>query len=52
MLFLTAQASNFFFLFISKKKEKFLIFDDSTYDRSQFKIVELLASIFIPAMSV
>lgn len=46
MLALAVQVSNFFFLLTSKEREKVLIFDDSTYDRSRSKVVELLAWIF------
>ena len=46
MLSLAVQASNFFSLLTSKDREKVLIFDDSTYDRSRSKAVELLAWIF------
>lgn len=46
MLSLAVQISNFFFLLTSKEREKVLIFDDSTYDRSRSKAVELLAWIF------
>lgn len=46
MLALAVKVSNFFFLLTSKEREKVLIFDDSTYDRSRSKVVELLAWIF------
>ena len=46
MLALTVQVSNFFSLLTSDTREKVLIFDDSTYDRSRSKAVELLAWIF------
>ncbi len=46
MLTLTVQVSNFFSLLTSDTREKVLIFDDSTYDRSRSKAVELLAWIF------
>ncbi|HFD31212.1 MAG TPA: IS4 family transposase [Gammaproteobacteria bacterium] len=46
MLTLAVQVSNFFFLLTSKERERVLIFDDSTYDRSRSKVVELLAWIF------
>jgi len=46
MLALAVNVSNFFFLLTSKEREKVLIFDDSTYDRSCSKAVELLAWIF------
>ena len=46
MLVLAVKASSFFSLLSSKEREKVLIFDDSTYDRSRSKVVELLAWIF------
>ena len=46
MLTLAVQVSNFFSLLTSEDREKVLIFDDSTYDRSRSKAVELLAWIF------
>ncbi|MCJ7603826.1 MAG: transposase [Desulfobulbaceae bacterium] len=46
LLALAVQVSNLFFLLTSKEREKVLIFDDSTYDRSRSKVVELLAWIF------
>ena len=46
MLALAVQVSNFFSLLTSDQREKVLIFDDSTYDRSRSKVVELLAWIF------
>lgn len=46
MLSLAVQMSNFFFLLTSREREKVLIFDDSTYDRSRSKVVELLAWVF------
>jgi hypothetical protein len=46
MLALVVQATNFFSLLTSEKREKVLVFDDSTYDRSRSKVVELLAWIF------
>lgn len=46
MLSLVVQVSNFFTLLTSEEREKVLIFDDSTYDRSRSKVVELLAWIF------
>ena len=46
MLALTVQVSSFFSLLTSDTREKVLIFDDSTYDRSRSKAVELLAWIF------
>jgi hypothetical protein len=46
LLALVIQATNFFSQLTSDKREKVLIFDDSTYDRSRSKVVELLAWIF------
>ena len=46
MLTLAVKMSNFFSLLTSKEREKVLIFDDSTYDRSRSKVVELLAWVF------
>jgi hypothetical protein len=46
MLGLAVKVSNFFSLLTSKEREKVLIFDDSTYDRSRSKVVELLAWVF------
>lgn len=46
MWILAVKVSNFFSLLTSKEREKVLIFDDSTYDRSRSKVVELLAWIF------
>lgn len=46
MLALVVQVSNFFTLLTREEREKVLIFDDSTYDRSRSKVVELLAWIF------
>jgi hypothetical protein len=46
MLSLAAQVAGFFSRLTSEKREKVLIFDDSTYDRSRSKVVELLAWIF------
>jgi hypothetical protein len=46
MLSLAVQVSIFFFLLTSKERKKVLIFDDSTYDRSRSKVVELLAWVF------
>jgi hypothetical protein len=46
MLALAVQVSNFFSLLTSDTREKVLIFDDSTYDRSRSKVVELLAWVF------
>ena len=46
MLALTVQVANFFSLLTNEAREKVLIFDDSTYDRSRSKAVELLAWIF------
>lgn len=46
MLTLAVQVSRVFFLLTSQEREKVLIFDDSTYDRSRSKVVELLAWVF------
>ena len=46
MLSLAVQVTRVFFLLTSQEREKVLIFDDSTYDRSRSKVVELLAWIF------
>lgn len=46
MLALVVQVANSLSLLTSDKREKVLIFDDSTYDRSRSKVVELLAWIF------
>lgn len=46
MLSLAVQGTKFFSLLTSDTREKVLIFDDSTYDRSRSKVVELLAWIF------
>ena len=46
LLALVIQATNFFSQLTSDTREKVLIFDDSTYDRSRSKVVELLAWIF------
>jgi len=46
MLALASQAVSFFSRLTSQTREKVLIFDDSTYDRSRSKAVELLAWIF------
>lgn len=46
MLVLAIQVSNFFSLLTSDTREKVLIFDDSTYNRSRSKAVELLAWVF------
>jgi len=46
LLTLVVQAANFFSRLTSETREKVLIFDDSTYDRSRSKVVELLAWIF------
>lgn len=46
MLILAAQVINFFSRLTNDSREKVLIFDDSTYDRSRSKAVELLAWIF------
>ena len=46
MFSLAVQVCNFFSRLTSEEREKVLIFDDSTYDRSRSKAVELLAWIF------
>ncbi len=46
MLALVVQVANSLSLLTSSKREKVLILDDSTYDRSRSKVVELLARIF------
>lgn len=46
MLCLVVKVVSFFSLLTSEEREKVLIFDDSTYDRSRSKVVELLAWIF------
>ena len=46
MLTLAVQVSNFFSRLTNDAREKVLIFDDSTYDRSRSKVVELLAWVF------
>lgn len=46
MLTLAVKIATFFSLLTDKEREKVLIFDDSTYDRSRSKVVELLAWIF------
>ena len=46
MLCLVVKVVGFFSLLTSEEREKVLIFDDSTYDRSRSKVVELLAWIF------
>lgn len=46
LLFLAAQVAGFFSRLTCDTREKVLIFDDSTYDRSRSKAVELLAWIF------
>jgi len=46
MFSLVVKAVNFFCLLTSDEREKVLIFDDSIYDRSRSKAVELLAWIF------
>lgn len=46
MLALVATVIRFFDLLTSENREKVLILDDSTYDRSRSKVVELLAWIF------
>ncbi len=43
MMFLAVQVCHFFTRLTDEKREKVLIFDDSTYDRSRSKAVELLA---------
>lgn len=46
MLTLAAIVARFFDVLTDEKREKVLIFDDSTYDRSRSKVVELLAWIY------
>ena len=46
LLTLASQVSNYFSMLTSEEREKVLIFDDSTYDRSRSKVVELLAWVF------
>ncbi len=46
LLVLAAQVASFFSRLTSDMREKVLIFDDSTYDRSRSKAVGLLAWIF------
>lgn len=46
MLTLAATVVRFFDVLTSEEREKVLIFDDSTYDRSRSKVVELLAWIY------
>jgi hypothetical protein len=46
MLALVAVIIRFFDLLTDEQRERVLIFDDSTYDRSRSKVVELLAWIF------
>ena len=46
MLELSAVVARFFDVLTSEQREKVLIFDDSTYDRSRSKKVELLSWIF------
>ena len=46
LLALACQVSSYFSMLTSEEREKVLIFDDSTYDRSRSKVVELLAWIF------
>lgn len=46
MLVLAAKVSRCFNLLTSQEREKVLVFDDSTYDRSRSKVVELLSWIF------
>lgn len=43
MLFLVTRIVQFFNTLTNEKRERVLIFDDSTYDRSRSKVVELLA---------
>ena len=43
MLRLVAMVVRFFTILTSEEREQVLIFDDSTYDRSRSKVVELLA---------
>ena len=47
LLVLAIQVVSFFSRLSSDSREEVLIFDDSTYDRSRPKAVELLAWIFI-----
>jgi hypothetical protein len=46
LLALVVQAVNLFSRLTRETREKVLIFDDSTYDRSRSKVVELLAWVF------
>ncbi|MDH4317962.1 MAG: hypothetical protein OEV64_06195 [Desulfobulbaceae bacterium] len=46
MMALVVVVIRFFDVLTDKDREKVLVFDDSTYDRSRSKVVELLASIF------
>ena len=46
MLALATTVVRFFDLLTDEKRERVLIFDDSTYDRSRSKVVELLAWIY------
>jgi hypothetical protein len=46
LLTLSVQVSAFIVLLTKREREKVLIFDDSTYDRSRSKVVELLVLIF------
>ena len=46
LLSLATQVANFFFLLTSEQRENVLIFDDSTYNRSRSKAVELLSWVF------
>jgi hypothetical protein len=46
MLILAAKMASFFSLLTDKEREKVLIFDDSTVDRSRSKVVELLTWVF------
>lgn len=46
MLAVVVQVANYFSLLTSDTREKVLVFDDSTYDRSRSKVVELLAWVF------
>ncbi len=43
---LATKVANFFYLLTSEQRENVLIFDDSTYDRSRSKAVELLSWVF------
>jgi hypothetical protein len=46
LLVLAVKMVGFFSLLVSEDREKVLIFDDSIYDRSRSKVVELLAWVF------